>query len=93
METIWKFELESTQLQAIEMPLDAEILTVQVQDNIPCIWALVDPTKKTGKRVFDIFGTGCDITSGGGIDREYIGTYQVNNGMFVFHVFEYIVSQ
>jgi len=87
--TIWKFELETTDNQTIEMPVNAEILTVQTQNEIPCIWALVDPTETKEKRFIEVFGTGHDIHYDMGVSRNYLGTYQLHGGSLVFHVFEY----
>ena len=86
--TIWKFELKTTDTQKLEMPVGAEILTVQAQNERPCLWALVDPTEKKETRLFDIFGTGHPIHCDMSIGRRYIGTYQLNGGSLVFHVFE-----
>ena len=87
--TIWKFELETTDNQTIEMPVNAEILTVQTQNEIPCIWALVDPTQVKEKRFIEVFGTGHDVHYDMGVSRNYLGTYQLHGGSLVFHVFEY----
>jgi len=43
MKTIWKYELENISEQTIEIPHDSTLLDVQVQNGMPCIWALVDP--------------------------------------------------
>jgi len=87
--TILKFELETTDNQIIEMPVNAEILTVQTQNEVPCIWALVDPTKPKEKRFIEVFGTGHDVHYDMGVGRNYLGTYQLHGGSLVFHVFEY----
>ncbi len=83
--TIWKFPLKTVDEQVVEMPLGAEILSVQTQFEQPCIWAMVDPANKDVKRVFHIFGTGHHIVEA---DRRFIGTYQLKSGSFVFHLFE-----
>lgn len=85
---IWKFEIDSPSKLGIEMPIGAEILTVQVQNETPCIWALVNPEETKMKRYFEIYGTGMGIYCDMGIDRKYIGTFQLNSGALVFHVFE-----
>ena len=87
--TIWKFELETTANQTIEMPVNSEILSVQTQNEIPCIWVLVDPTKTKEKRFIEVFATGIEVHDGIGVSRNYLGTYQLHRGFFVFHVFEY----
>lgn len=52
MRTIWKYPITDSPYQKIEMPLNAEILCVQLQDNIPTLWALVET--EDPKRIFDI---------------------------------------
>jgi hypothetical protein len=88
MRTIWKFKLQTTDEQELLMPEGSEILTVQIQDGEPCLWAMIENTEsKPEKRLIEIFGTGNPINSHG--PREYIGTYQLGGGALVFHVFEY----
>lgn len=84
--TIWKFELETQQLHSIEMPEGGQVLTVQVQNEIPCIWVKVNPAKNKEVRIFEVYGTGRVIPSEEIYDRKYIGTYQ--SGEFVWHLFE-----
>ena len=43
MKKIYKYRIEVTDDQNIEMPVGAKILTVQTQNGVPCIWAMVDP--------------------------------------------------
>jgi hypothetical protein len=86
--TIWKYELEMNQRTAIEIPHSAEILCVQTQFNNPCIWALVDTDNYKEERVFEIFGTGFSIKGDMGVDRKYIGTFQLEGGALVYHLFE-----
>ena len=88
IKTIWKFELETKDNILVQIPKGAKILTVETQHEQPCMWALVDPNKETETRHFEIFGTGHPINYGMGVDRSYIGTYQLDNGGLVFHVFE-----
>jgi hypothetical protein len=82
---IWKYPLEVTDYQDIEMPQDAEILTVQVQRGTPCLWALVNPDKpREARRIFTV-GTGHDARHI--VGWHYVGTYQLHMGRLVFHVF------
>ena len=82
---IYKYPLELTPEQQVEMPLEASILTVQVQNNIPCLWALVDPEMPPSRRTIYIRGTGheFDVKS-----FKYINTFQQLNGGLIWHVFE-----
>lgn len=84
--TIWKVQLETTDKQTIKLPIGAELLSVQVQNNIPCIWALVYPDMGKGNIQIEIYGTGHPIKDK--VERRFIGTYQLNDGELVFHVFE-----
>jgi len=81
---IWKWTLQITDLQQIEMPIGAEILSVQVQHGLPQVWALVKESNETEKRTFITCGTGNPIPENIG---RYLGTYQCDNGALVFHVF------
>jgi len=84
--SIWKFPLETTDIQQIEMPVDAEILTVQTQNGKPNIWALVSTDAPKRKVSFEIFGTGHPVPENA--NRRYVGTYQLSGGALVFHCFE-----
>ena len=83
--TISKFQFEPNDRIEFTMPIGAEILTVQMQNGQPCVWALVNPQVKTEKRILRIVGTGHTI-----IDKlgKYIGTFQLMEGQLIFHLFE-----
>jgi hypothetical protein len=85
--TIWKYPLLNFPVLdlALAMPKGSRILTVQMQGNQPCLWALVDQNAPKVTYHFTIVGTGWEIgvADAGGI--EYIGTFQT--GSFVWHVF------
>ena len=86
MTTIYKFHLESART-TLNLPLGAQVLTVQVQYGAPCIWVRLDPTlPNVERRVFDVYGTGHTITKDERL--TYIGTFQMQEGALVFHVFE-----
>ena len=86
--TIWKFVLQAKDDNIIQMPKNAEILTVQMQGGVACMWALVHPEAKKEPRHFEIFGTGHPISYGIDVNRIYIGTCQLVGGDLIFHVFE-----
>jgi hypothetical protein len=83
MKKVFKWAIESG--EPIEMQEDAEILSLQMQHGVPCLWALVDPEKPHINRLFCVYGTGHEIDEPVG---KYIGTFQQCAGAFVFHVFE-----
>lgn len=87
MHSIWKFPLEVTDEQVVQMPARSRILSVQVQNGVVCLWAVCvsDGSVSSERRVIRMYGTGNPID-----DRtdtmNFIGTVQ--RGPFVFHVFE-----
>jgi hypothetical protein len=91
MKTIWKFPLAVADIQAIEMPVGARLLDVQMQratgDQV-CLWALVDPSNMKCKRWISIHGTGHELPDGIA-DAKYVGTFQLVGGSLVFHVFDH----
>lgn len=82
---IYKYPIGIKDKFSIEMPTGARILTIQVQDNVPCMWVLVDTSQELEIRNFKIIGTGHSLDEFHG---NYIGTVQMANGFFVWHIFE-----
>ena len=80
---IWEFPLVIEDVQIIELPRNYEILTIQVQNGIACLWAMVSPEVPKEKIIIEIIGTGELISIAG---RQYIGTVQLFE--LVFHVFK-----
>jgi len=90
-QTIWKFPINPHEIIELEMPYGAKILTVQTQRNEPQLWALVDPHKPPMKRWFRLYGTG-HVVEDLVIDKsEFIGSFQLDNGALVFHLFEVLL--
>lgn len=85
MITIHKYLLKVADNQNVLMPKDAEILSAQVQKADVYIWARVDDVKEKVSRRIIIRGTGhtCYLEDG-----KFIDTFQLSDGMFVFHVFD-----
>ena len=84
MITIYKYPLIIDDRQIIQMPSDAVLLCVQVQRGIPCLWARVDEDNAAESRVILTRGTGHAAAGVG----DYVGTYQIEGGQLVFHVFD-----
>lgn len=84
--TIYKYPIEITDTQKVELPLGAEILTAQMQGENLCLWAKVDEFY-TGmeERTIEVFGTGHAMSDNA---RRYIGTTQMHGGELIWHVFE-----
>lgn len=87
MKTVWKFPLAVADVQTVQMPANAHILTVQTQSGIPFVWALVNPDMPQETRTIIIVGTGHARDE---LDElvNYIGTVQMADGALIFHVFE-----
>lgn len=90
MEVIYKYPLEAVDRQTVRLPRGARILCVQNQRETPCLWAVVtvDVESKPPNefRTFLILGTGHPQDK---IPADnYIGTFQLDEGTLVFHVFE-----
>lgn len=90
MKRIFKYQVETKDLQIVEMPKGAEILCVQLQHNIPCIWALVDENREKENRYIETFGTGHYIDNVN--NRKYISTIQCHSGQLILHYFERLVN-
>jgi hypothetical protein len=83
MKSIWKFPVEVTDEQSVEMPIGAQALSVQVQGGQVCLWALVDIKAETEERLVQIFGTGHPVANEG----TFVETFQMQGGALVFHAF------
>jgi hypothetical protein len=86
--TIWKYPLNLTgDTWDLALPVGYRILTVQVQHEKPCIWALVDSTELQMVRVkLRCFGTGSEAQ----VPQQcpHLGTVQLYNGSLVLHFFK-----
>lgn len=82
---IYKYPFVITSEQSIKLPKGAKPLSVQLQFDIPCLWALVDEGNQPEDRILVIHGTGNPIDSID--DHTYLGTIQMREGTFVWHVF------
>lgn len=87
MRTIYKYPFQVEDVVTQFMPMGSEILAVQVQGDIPCIWAIVDPEAELEVRRFQLYGTGhtMDIAV---TQDQHVGTFQLLGGRFVGHLFD-----
>ena len=86
MKKVYKYPLIIEDYQKVKMPLAGKILTVALQEEIPCIWALVDSDQKEVERIIRIAGTGHPMND----YAVYIGTFLMLKDRLVFHVFEVV---
>lgn len=82
MKQVWKFPIQPG--RGVEMPVGAEIISMQTQKGVPTLWAIVDPANSLEKVNIHVAGTGHNLPDN--IER-FIGTFQIDDGAFVFHVF------
>lgn len=82
--TIWKYVLSTEYVQIISVFSDTQFLTVQVQDDKPCLWVLCNPKDETTTVKVITVRTGGETEDAD--DMQYVGTYQLADG-FVGHVF------
>lgn len=83
MKTIYKYSLQISDEQTIEIPRYAKPLCVQMQNGILCLWAEVDTRFAKEIKTVYTYGTGHAIDRSG---IQYLGTYQTENNL-VFHVY------
>ena len=87
---IYKYEISPDNIVTLNLPFGAELLSVQNQNEHVCLWALVNPKNTVVKRYFKVFSTGESINLD--VNYDYIGTFQLQNGSLVFHLFEILES-
>ena len=83
--SIFKYILDAADVQEIQMPIGSTILSVGVQRDEICIWALIEPDAvKVSRRIY-ICPTGREAD---GLQRvKFLGTVMLHAGNLVFHVF------
>jgi len=85
---IYKYRIPLVPGPAVMMPEGAAVLSLQMQNGEPCIWAIVDDEKRPAARFFHWYETGHAIPMQDLVNLNFIGTVQ--NEPFVFHLFERI---
>lgn len=83
---IWKYPISARAEFTLEMPEGRfELLSVQMQNGEPVMWAIVNPTQRKTLHKFRVVPTGEEFER---TDlHRYLGTFQPVNGL-VFHLFE-----
>lgn len=96
-QVIYKYRLDPDQIDrktlmiAIDMPCGASFLSVQEQNGVVCMWALVDDiVTDVDKRHFMVVPTGLPFDGGRDADRQFRGTFQIREEglVIVNHLFE-----
>lgn len=87
MRRIYKYQLNpQMDKQSLHMPEGAEVMSIGVQGEAICVWAMVqvDPTPVASFREFIIKGTGMEIDFPWKA-YKFLGTVQMKDGL-VWHV-------
>ena len=85
METIYKYPLTIVDEQDVPMPRNARLLSVQLNRDHVCLWAVVDPDEDIELRRIFCHGTGHDVDPNA---TRHLGTVQMRQGTLVFHFFD-----
>ena len=89
MMTIYKYQIPIQDSIKLTLPKDALILSFQIQNGIPVLWAMVNTEAEREERSFLLFGTGHPIRiTEGKHNLQFIGTIQDENLPLVWHLFE-----
>lgn len=81
---IWKYPIDTTDHQRINMPIGAEPIYVATQKGFPCIWCIVEKDHRLVPARITVRGTGHLLNES---DGRYVGSYQLMDGDQVYHVF------
>ena len=84
MRVIHKFSIPKHRVFALEVPKSSRIIAINQQLNVPQLWLDVDPEEKENV----IFELATIITGEQYQDEDwqYVGTYFLDDGLFVGHV-------
>jgi hypothetical protein len=92
MRKIYKYQLETTDIQYLKIPriietdtFKEQVLKIDTQNGIPCIWCLVDTEEEERNVSIRTVGTGNPMPL---LSKDnYLGSYILHDGRLVFHVF------
>lgn len=84
---IYKYPIQPADVLLLDMPQGATLLTVQIQDHQPFLWASVIPGAPVETRRFRLIPTGRDYDDA---KLVYLGTFVIakEGPALVFHLFE-----
>ena len=89
MKSIYKYPLEITYFQGVEIPKGSKLLSAKCQHDSLVIYAAVTDNEENELREIQIIGTGNPVYSDSKTKRKFIDTVIMPNGL-VWHVFERI---
>lgn len=94
MRTVYKYQLNIVDKQTVDivacngLTVREQLLSVAIQHDVLCLWALADTELVTHKRrvTIAVHGTGHKVEAANP-HENYIGSFMMLNGSFVGHVF------
>ena len=93
MQTIYKYQITNLDGITLHVPycgdltFDKQVLHCAVQNDIPCIWALVDNEQEQRAIRVVTYGTGQDVSMAIMCGLKHIGSFLLANGNLVVHAF------
>lgn len=84
MRTIFKYPLSHQHTNLVRMPIGAEIVKIDAQHDVVCIWVDCNPDESHVDRLFYSYNTGASIDP----KLKHLATVLLNDGYRVVHVFE-----
>lgn len=81
---VFKYPIDLIEYFNVNIPNGGVLLSFQVQEGVPMLWALVDENRQLEQRKFRVAGTGHPITDN---IKAFVGTIQMESGL-VWHLFE-----
>lgn len=92
MITVWKYLPDDTVADdggwRVSIPRGGQIVHVATQHERPCMWILVDTDQPLEERLFRAYGTGHPVAHEPGGDMQHAGTWLLEGGALVLHLFE-----
>lgn len=85
MITMYKYQFEFAKEVTIEMPDGPTMLSVQLQNGVPSMWAMVNTDNAPKSYKLACYWTGEEITNADQL--RFIGTVQAADNL-VWHIFE-----
>ncbi len=86
MKRIFKYPLDLTSFQTVQLPVGSKIISVGNQCNKLRMWVEVDPEQRdTQTRKIVVVGTGHTLPD---VELRFIGTVPINEGTFIWHIYE-----
>lgn len=83
---VYKYPIPVSGEFIFDLPKGSKPLCVQTQQGQPQMWVATDPMAPLVKHMFHLCGTGDDREDIN--PSTYLGTFQVQGGTLVFHVFD-----